>query len=270
MARRAFYIRQHANDSDFNLLVDAGGYNQGRGEVSQIKTEYILRSMKELGYTAINVGRSDIVNGFKFLKEMEKKHKLPFISANLVTSEGQKPFFEPYIITKIKAAKGGGKLNVGIFGLTDVQRFPSDDDPDEPWLKCLDPVETAQRIVPELKKKADVIICLAYMPEIQAKKVLTQVADIQILISGGSYFTKEKADEINKSLFTSAVSRGKYCEILNVILDKNKTITNHNLVKITLDETIKDDPQILALVNESKIKLDELRKKYYPQNNPSN
>lgn len=260
MARRASYIKQNLNNSDFQIIVDAGGFNSGRNDVARIKTEYILRSFQEMNFDVINIGLSDIDHGVQFLKDLQKKYQLPFVSANLVNFNDQKPIFKPYLIKKIKSAKAREKLTVGIMGLTDIKVFPTEN-PDEPWFKCLDPIETAREVVSELKNKVDLIICLGHMPEIEIKKIIKAVPGIDVMVCGSFTFSMDNAQEIDRTLYAGAISRGKYCEILNLVLDKSRAITGHTMTKTALDASIPDDPALLEIVKKSQEEMEEWRQK---------
>jgi len=100
LARRATFINKHKN-KDMGLFVDAGGFNFGSGTLNKFKTEFMLKGLKELGYSAINLSWRDLVHGPDFLGDMLNKKKSPLVSANIYVKETSKQFSKTYRIEKV-------------------------------------------------------------------------------------------------------------------------------------------------------------------------
>jgi 5'-nucleotidase/UDP-sugar diphosphatase len=76
-----------------------------------LKAELVVEAYNRIGCDALNVGERDLALGLPFLKELEKKARFPFVSANL-TGKDNALLFKPYVIKRV------GQVNVGIFGIT--------------------------------------------------------------------------------------------------------------------------------------------------------
>ena len=102
------------------LIIDAGdlffstaNLNSTNKKSELYRAGAILEGYNRVGCDAINVGHYEVFNVLSFLKSMEEKTEIPFLSANLRDSQTNKLLFEPFrIIEK-------GLLKIGIVGVTD-------------------------------------------------------------------------------------------------------------------------------------------------------
>lgn len=99
------------------LIVDSGDLFIEKEEIPEstiasrnLKVNIIGQVYKKIGIDALNIGERDLVLGVDFLKDMEERLNLPFISANLTDVENNL-LFKPYVIKVL----GGKKF--GIFGI---------------------------------------------------------------------------------------------------------------------------------------------------------
>ena len=80
----------------------------------QFRADAILKGYEKIGCDAINVGRYELSAGLDFLIESERKSTIPFISANLRYTDNNKLVFKPYHIVKRQG------LTIGVIGLTSL------------------------------------------------------------------------------------------------------------------------------------------------------
>ena len=141
-----------------------------------LKADLILKAFGTIGCDALNIGRYDLAMGEEFLLEKQKTVNFPFISANLIDKRTGRLIFQPYVIKEV------GKLRIGILGLmTNKVKL----DQSAPDLRVDEPIETAKRIVAELKNKCQVIILLSQLRYQDNVKLADQVADINFIIGRG-------------------------------------------------------------------------------------
>jgi hypothetical protein len=137
----------------------------------------ILNAMNFMGYQAFGLGPIDLQQGVAALQELEGEALFPFLCANLVERETKKPVFRPYTILTV----GGVR-----FGVYSVMRKL---DPEGSYSKrvlegkeLLDPEKVTAGLVPELRKKCDVILALSHLDEVANHRILDSVAGIDALI----------------------------------------------------------------------------------------
>jgi len=120
LSRKSAYIKTLKNNNIDPIVLDAGDALFAHSKYSvmnlphvQYKAEAFLQGMDKIGCHALNIGGYDLAGGYEFLKGLEKKYTVPFISANLYSAETKKLAFDPYVIVKV------GKMKLGIIGVTD-------------------------------------------------------------------------------------------------------------------------------------------------------
>jgi 2',3'-cyclic-nucleotide 2'-phosphodiesterase (5'-nucleotidase family) len=118
-------------------------------EQTRKRAEFILRSMGELGTSAMAVGSRDLAAGPEFLKKAAARARVQLLSANLADSNGKLLFTAA---TKLTVAG----VRVGLFGISPVQ--------DADGVRGRPPVQAALAEARKLRGKVDLVIALAAVP----------------------------------------------------------------------------------------------------------
>ena len=246
-------------------MVDAGGFARGIGDISKLQTEYLLKGLSMMGYSVFNLGARDLNNGGMFIKILRRKYDLDFLSANIYYKETSRRFSEPYVIKRIKARSKDKKLpfkklSIGIVGLCDERSTLFSSRIQEKMLEAKDPVEIARVVIPQVRKKVDLLILLYHGKYPSLQKILKEVNGVDVVVLGGSYSFRETNDD-KLPIIVTTPSMGKYAGTLTLELNKKKRIISHRLQKIALNESIADDPVFTRLVKEFEKVSKEVRRK---------
>lgn len=261
LARRASYIKANTSEDIFILIVDAGDFNNGYGEINinRIKAEYLLKGMSILKYDAINLGEKDILLGKQFLSRMKDKYDIPFISANIYDANSNQLFVPPFVIKRLGAKKTlgimHGGLKVGIFGITMVNRTLASSQKDEQDLYIKDPEEAAKQTVAKLKGKCDIIIALSHLGPQKSKELAQNINGIDVIVCGHYPHVQNKPLVIDNTLVVQSGFQGKYIGDLELMLGKNYHIASDNGFLKSLDAKIQDDSLMVELLKEYKTAL---------------
>ena len=235
--------------------MDSGDVIGRRGERSRPDAEYTAKALYKMKYEAINIGERDFFQRVDFLTELYKKYDLPFISANIFKSDGRTLLFPPYVIKKLNGFQHKGRkiptIRVGIFGVV-FKRYQIVIDKNEPQLVVGDPLIEAKKVVSELKDKCDIIIALAHTRYPQLKSLANDLKDIDIIIGCHDPIQRPQPEKYGDTIVIVGGNRGQYIGDLQLEFDKAKNIINHSGKVIALDESIKDDPDMLKLVRDFK------------------
>ena len=241
------------DSTDFALIIDAGGFAKGYGTAAALQTEYLLKGMSLLNYDVVNLATKDFTGGGELLKNIGKKFDTPFVSSNIVYSENDKNFVEPYLLKKVSVTNSKSrppfeKLTIGVLGLCDEREALLHRSDDEAQLKSYDPLLAAHTFLPKLSK-ADLIVLVYNGRYSQLQQVLEHVDDVDIVIMGGEYYRANhyRGTDI---VMASTPSLGKYFSLLTLQLDKNKNIISSKKRQIPLDESIPDNEELDKLVRE--------------------
>jgi len=167
------------------LVLDAGDLNTGRVESNFFKAKPDIEGFNYIGYDAMAVGNHEFDNPVCVLRDQMELAQFPFLSANVKTRDG-KYLARPYIIKRF------GKLKVAIFGLTTKETETTGNPEHIKDLIFEDEVEVAKKLVPMLKKEADVVIALVHMGIYPfctkgSKWLASEVSGIDLIVDGHTH-----------------------------------------------------------------------------------
>ncbi len=219
--------------------------------------------MTSLGYDAINLSYKDFYKGGNFLKELEKKFKLQFLSGNIYYENG-KEFALPFVVKTLSATGTEKppfkKLKVAMLGLCDQRDRLLHRMADEQQLKSVDPVAIAKEIAPKLRKQADLVILVYSGKYKSVEAILRDVKGIDIVVMGGEYYSANRYAG-SDAIVVSTPSLGKYFGRLVVTLDNNKKIISNEKMSIPLELEVKEDSKFVKLINDFEKERKEQAKK---------
>jgi len=198
-----------------------------------------MRGMAQLGYSAINLADKDLNYGVAFLDEMQQKHRLPFVSANVHRKDNGGLYAEPF---KIVTA---GDIRIGIFGVADAPltaQAMKD-------FEIKDAAAAAKEMVAKLSSRCDVIVALSHLGIENSKKLAADIAGIDIMISGHRWDMTRSPEIIGKTVMMQSGSKGKYLGHLDFEYTNTEVKLNEGKV-IALSAQIKEDAGLSALVKE--------------------
>ena len=185
LAARATLVAAIRKESQRVLLLDAGDINTGRAESNLFNAVPDIRGFNYIGYDAMAIGNHEFDHAPDILKKQMQQARFPFLSANIRRSDGT-PVAQPYLIKDLDG------LKVAVFGLTTTETRISANPVNTKDLMFDDEVETARRIVPQLRDKADVVIALTHLGiypsnDRGSRRLASQVAGIDVIVDGHSH-----------------------------------------------------------------------------------
>lgn len=218
MAARMTLIEQIraevAKEGGHVLLLSGGDINTGVPESDLQDAIPDFKGMNMLGYDAMAVGNHEFDNSREVLMMQEELAEFPFLSANIIDKTTGKPLFDPYTIFDLDG------LRIAVLGLT------TDDTPRATMPENLEglnfkkPVDVAQKLMPELEEKADIIIATTHMGHyanghhgVNAPGDVTlarEVDGIDLIVGGHSQDPLFQPDRQNNTWIVQAHEWGKY------------------------------------------------------------
>ncbi|HPY01392.1 MAG TPA: hypothetical protein PKV04_08465 [Candidatus Marinimicrobia bacterium] len=193
-----------------NLFFDRDEIEAKQLELKQETARLIVDIYNNLKYDAYNVGGHDFALGLDFLKELQAKARFTFISANVVDTLTGKPVFEPYKIVKV------GNKNFGIIGVTSVwnEKYRG--------VGIADPIQTLNKYLPALRKKADYIIVLAALTAGDENKLGAIKEKIDFILMAGSYRYSRNLEVVDGRFIARCGTTGKYVGIITAEINQPK------------------------------------------------
>ncbi|TNC52817.1 bifunctional 2',3'-cyclic-nucleotide 2'-phosphodiesterase/3'-nucleotidase [Rubellimicrobium rubrum] len=213
LARTASLIAEVRAEATNSLLLDNGDLIQGNPMGDYIAYERgvegvmhpVIEAMNVLGYDASTLGNHEFNYGLDFLQGSLQGANFPFVSANVVTTEGATPdkdvtLVPPYAILDRTIVDGTGAehpIRIGVIGFVPPQIMEWDRRHLEGRVTTRDIVESAQAWVPRIRAEgAQLVIALCHsgiaeaehMPGMENAAVpLAGVEGIDVVLTGHSH-----------------------------------------------------------------------------------
>ncbi|TCS93117.1 bifunctional metallophosphatase/5'-nucleotidase [Hazenella coriacea] len=271
LAKVSTLIKQVRQQNPNALLLDNGDLIQGspmeyyHARFDNKPIDPMILTMNALKYDSMTIGNHEYNYGQAVMEKAMNEAKFPWLSANTVWKGTNKVYTKPYQVFKMKNG-----LRVGVLGLT-TKKIPNWEDPKNiAHLDFLDPVETAKKWVPHLKKKEKVdVVVIAYhgglehkkeadgtitpLPshdgENQAYELATQVKDLDVILTGHMHIALPDV-RVNGVLVTEPGKWGSHLSVvdLNVKKKKGKWMVTDKKAQLLSVEGVPADPKVLKLI----------------------
>jgi len=250
-ARRATLIKEIEKKNPNTIALSAGDWISGTPVSGLFKGKADWETLNIMDYKAMAIGNHEFDYGQAALREAVKTSKVPFLAANIYQKDGS-CFAKPYIIVN------KGKTRIAIVGLTTPETPIVTHPKNVEGLEFEDPAVTFFKLLPTLKKKADIIIVLShlgYEEDIQLAKQYPK--DIQVIVGGHSH---TKIDSYNNSegpVIVQAYQWGAFLGKLDVKID-NRKVLSAKAELLPINSQIKSDPAVESLLKTYTSKIDAL------------
>ena len=172
--RAASLIRQARAEVKNSVLVDNGDLIQGNPIADyqaavgykEGKPNPAVDCLNAMHYEVGTLGNHEFNYGLDYLADAIKQAKFPIVNANVVKAGSEEPYYTPYVIQEKTVVDNKGKshkLKIGYIGFVPPQIMVWDKANLTGKVETRDIVKSAQKYVPEMKKKgADIIVALAH------------------------------------------------------------------------------------------------------------
>ena len=242
ITRRQTYLAQ-AKPSDY-LLVDAGDVTAGYRPWELLELEYILKGYDEMGYHAVNIGHREVLIKYDDLKKLKEQYH-NFVSANLLGPDG-KLVFNPFVVVKLSNG-----YRCGVIGILDDNL--QEDEIGE-GLTVTPPSDALSKYLPELKKKSDYIVLLAFADQDKIKEIAKQFFEIDVIVGGDVQQATNMPLKENHSIFVLNTDKGKNVGRLNVRYTSEDEWKYDGEISV-IAESMERDEQLTQLVEDYKLEL---------------
>jgi 2',3'-cyclic-nucleotide 2'-phosphodiesterase (5'-nucleotidase family) len=247
LARRATFFDTVFSEGVSTLILDGGDLFGNRNRNDQHQTEFLLQCTADFGYDAIGLGEKDLNYGLDFLYKAVDEIGLPFTNANVRKLDTGELILPEYLVVE----KNG--IRFGIVSVLDPQqRLISMTDKDL-GLEVQDPVPVLRELLPRVRKEADTIVLLGHLGDQTTDVVVKEVKGIDICVVGHTHRNLKTERILDDTVMLSCAFEGRYMGRADLFIEKSDGKVMAVDVNITsLDESIEDEPEMLARVNDYK------------------
>jgi len=251
LSRRAWLLGQLENNYPATplVLLDSGNFSDNPTEKGDLRTATLLKSMKRLGYRAVNIGERDLTLGYEDFVTRTKGTGLSFLSTNIVKQGTKDTVFDPYVVFTVEGTSRK-PVRIGVMGVDRYSPVWQKAGPPGSNLALAAPADMIAKVLPKVRAESDVVILLAALSKEDAHDLAIQFPEIDLVLGAyaGVFSTVEEREGNTRIYYTG--NQGKRIGESRVTLDAARHITDvttymHFLtvrypVDKTMDESIAD------------------------------
>jgi 5'-nucleotidase / UDP-sugar diphosphatase len=260
IARRATLAAQIRADLEKSgttvWLVDAGDFCDGTPFSTEYKGEADMEAMNAARYDFGAIGNHEFNNSLEQLKKLIALSNHPILCANATENSTGKSLVQPVEIRKI------GPVRVGVFGLIthEAATYPAAKE----GVTIAPEVETARKVVDELRKKSDIVILISHCGQDVDEQLAREVAGIDVIVGGHSHsrlpsgeivWRSEdlKSDDVNGTVIVQAHQWGGELGRLDLLFEKGKDgawkVDRYRARLIPVTKDLASDPAVEAVID---------------------
>ncbi|MFH0963416.1 MAG: multiheme c-type cytochrome [Planctomycetota bacterium] len=252
LPRRSTFVRElRRNTGGEIVLLDNGGLVLEGGRQQEIKYEYTLLALGEMGYNACAVGFRDFALGLSTLNAQAVGSPVPLILSNARRRDGGFPF-ERSIVIELPSGR-----RVAVFAILG-EAFRIELSSMAPDLELLDPVATARELVAELRPRADLVVLLCHAGAEEAKRIAREAPGIDVAARG---YLEEKPPEAEEKVGATAVVGtglyGKWVARLDVDFDPSGAVLGTRYTPTFLSGDMPEDKSVAELLADYRLQVSE-------------
>ena len=238
------------------LLVDAGDFGAVGDFEPDRKTAFLFDLMAWLGYDAVTPGERELTRGLPAVKAIYAAHpEVKVVSANVMDASGNRIWPEYAVLEK-------GGIRIGVTGVTGENFYAFNlsrgiqkvDD-----FTFEDPRSALQRVIPELRRQADVVVVLLHEARSGAGSLVAEVPRVDVAVVGHTPGSGTDVEAAGATLVLRPGMRGRYLPVLDLTLGADHRILGYAGKGRRLDENVARNPEVDGVVT-SWVKAWNLRK----------
>ncbi len=242
IATLAKQIRDEANGQ--MLFLDNGDTFHGTYPVVQSRGESLVPIMNELGLAAMTV-HWDFAYGPQHLLKLKQSLKYPMLAINIYDKHTGKAFLPPYTIQEV------GGLKVAVIGIASNIIDKTMPPHFSEGLRFTDGREELPGFIERVRsrEKADLVVVLSHLGFPQDMKLLSEVPDVDVLLSGHTHHRLFEPVRQGKTLIIQSGCHGSFLGRLDLEIRDGRVVDHrHELIEVS--EGVARDPKIEAMVKD--------------------
>jgi len=221
--------------------LDLGGLTKRYGIQAELKFDYTLKALAQLGYQAVGFGASDLRLDVLSLVLNFSDAKNVFVSANVGILD-----FDPEYSRRYKVIGAGGmKIGVtGVLGKREISALKNVAD-----LTPVDPDEALQTVLPELQKAGcDRLVLLSFAAPDETKAIARRFPEFDFVVTAGSAGEPPKEPKPidgTKSHLIEVGDKGMYVIVVGLYKEGQPAFRSQ---RVPLDSRFQDSPEMQKIM----------------------
>ncbi|HEY3265899.1 MAG TPA: multiheme c-type cytochrome [Armatimonadota bacterium] len=246
IARWATYLKQSRAKNPQELALFAGGARLGQGGPMDEQAPTLWDAYTRMKFDAGTLAAEDLAD----VPKLTAAEKAWITVANLTDASGKAPF--PAALYKRRMNHAGKPVRIGIIGILGDSPFGTMPNPrispvDQPW-RVADPTATLKKVIPEVRKKADIVIVLYAGTRRLAQNLSQDAPGADIMVVGLEGAADTVVEKMDNTAIVQNPDRGRFAVAMSILLDKAGRPAQFSLQTTPISDALKDDPEMIPLV----------------------
>jgi len=197
-----------------SLLLSAGDMIQGNPWANLFRGKSTIEVMNAMRFDAMVVGNHEFDFGPKVLKERMAQARFPFLGANVKGISALKP----YIIKNLQGVR------IAIIGVVTPEIAVTTHPRNVAGLTFSTPESAVKKYLPELKRRADIVIVLSHCGFQADRDLAARVPGIDVIVGGHSHTKILQPELVGQTIIVQAWEHAKGLGVLNLKVKDGKVI----------------------------------------------
>lgn len=206
LARLATLVRRIRAGNPRVLLLDVGDATQGTPVEFIERGGSMVAAMNAVGYDAAALGNHEFDWSRDVTTANAARARFPFLAANLRDRRTGRVFGaarESLIVRR-------GGVRIGLFGLTTLQTLQIEWPPFLRDIRFEDPIQTARRVVPPLRRRCDLVVLLSHLGLDEDRQLAASVPGIDIILGGHTHTELKSLEKVGDTILAHTGAYAKY------------------------------------------------------------
>ncbi len=232
-----------------------------------MQTDALIEGMNALGYQVVNLSQREFLHGYETWEARRTKAKFEFISANIVWQDSGQPVVAPTSVRKVTLREGAKarEVRLGFIGLTRNNPAFTKEGPGGRGIVTVDPGAAAEKQLPALRQKSDVIVALVNLDDNEARALAKRVKDIDLILGGNGALMTRSDDfpedtQIGRTRIFCIGDQGKNLGEVRIFFDAKKRIASTQRTMIGLNREWPENPDLQKLMDATRIAINDYNK----------
>ena len=251
MARRATEIRKIRAENPNVLVVDSGNFMgmNPRDRFASIRTEQVHRALSAIGYDALNVADAEMAGGEHFAAFLRFEPDAPLVSLNVGPADGGAAPWPAYRILS------AGNLRGALVGLA---AWPDGRSPESPYAAASPEARLRERL-PEIRKRADVIVLLSHVGWEATRALAKNFPEIDLAVSGYDAYPDFEPETVGRTRLVKNAAGGGLLGVVRLWVDDARRVRRSEGEMILLQEKNPPDPDFARLESDFRARIGAAR-----------
>ena len=234
-----------------DIRLDAGNAIAGAADYQVLYHRKMLKAFSLMGFDALNIGAKEATLGVDALKDLSGASEVPFVSANVLVKDTGKPVVAPYVILKKSLLR-----KVAVIGVVDPASL---DGGAGQGLAVEDMFSALNRVVPEVKKRADVIILLAFANELKMADIARRFYEIDMILGGDVAQPAQELIIENRSIISYVTNESRALGFLGADVGPGGHLKVRRQDVLLVHHQIPESPRIKMLAEEYRSEIRDVK-----------